>query len=642
MKILTLKHNIVPRWVIILIDQFLILVSFSLTFFSIRTPDSFIFLHGHFLNYLFLYSIICLIIFAKLHVHDGLIRYSNLQDMLKIFIAQFATSLIFLILVESYWEVFFNIYSYNVNGLLVINFFVSSGLLVMLRMVAKEVFSFAKKTLSAQKTVLICGTDNHAILLKHALETNPHSELSVSGFIDIENNSSIRFIEQKPIFQTPELRDLLIRHKVDKLLVTVEQLENKAVKELIELCLQHDINILTVPAADQWISGNLSNKQIRDLKIEDLLQRAPIVIANDKIYQELAGKNVLVTGAAGSIGSEIVRQVMNYKPAMVILLDQAESPLYALQLEISEKFPAVRIAVKLGDVRNNKTMSLLFDECHPNIIFHAAAYKHVPMMEDNPSEAITTNVLGTKNVADLSLKHNAEAFVMISSDKAVNPSNVMGASKRIAEIYVQSLAQKENYASTKFITTRFGNVLGSNGSVIPRFQEQLKKGGPVTVTHPEITRYFMTIPEAVNLVLEAGVMGKGGEIFVFDMGESVKIKDLAVKMIELAGLTPDKDIRIVYSGLRPGEKLYEELIGENESLQPTYHKRIRIAQGSFHPYISTSDSIQELINLIGKESRYDSHIVQQMKFIVRDYISMNSRFEELDEFRVPEAEITKD
>lgn len=642
MKILTLKHNIVPRWVIILIDQFLILVSFSLTFFSIRTPDSFIFLHGHFLNYLFLYSIICLIIFAKLHVHDGLIRYSNLQDMLKIFIAQFATSLIFLILVESYWEVFFNIYSYNVNGLLVINFFVSSGLLVMLRMVAKEVFSFAKKTLSAQKTVLICGTDNHAILLKHALETNPHSELSVSGFIDIENNSSIRFIEQKPIFQTPELRDLLIRHKVDKLLVTVEQLENKAVKELIELCLQHDINILTVPAADQWISGNLSNKQIRDLKIEDLLQRAPIVIANDKIYQELAGKNVLVTGAAGSIGSEIVRQVMNYKPAMVILLDQAESPLYALQLEISEKFPAVRIAVKLGDVRNNKTMSLLFDECHPNIIFHAAAYKHVPMMEDNPSEAITTNVLGTKNVADLSLKHNAEAFVMISSDKAVNPSNVMGASKRIAEIYVQSLAQKENYASTKFITTRFGNVLGSNGSVIPRFQEQLKKGGPVTVTHPEITRYFMTIPEAVNLVLEAGVMGKGGEIFVFDMGESVKIKDLAVKMIELAGLTPDKDIRIVYSGLRPGEKLYEELIGENESLQPTYHKRIRIAQGSFHPYISTSDSIKELINLIGKESRYDSHIVQQMKFIVRDYISMNSRFEELDEFRVPEAEITKD
>lgn len=642
MKLTALQQNIVPRWVIILIDQFLILVSFSLTFFSIRTPDSFIFLHGHFLNYLFLYSIICLIIFAKLHVHDGLIRYSNLQDMLKIFIAQFATSLIFLILVESYWEVFYNTYSYNVNGLLVINFFVSSGLLVMLRMVAKEVFSFAKKTLGSEKTVLICGTDHHAILLKHALETKPHSELTVSGFIDIENNSSIRFIEQKPIYQTQELRGLLTKHKIDKLLVTVEQLDKIAVKELIEFCLQQDISILTVPAADQWISGNLSNKQIRDLKIEDLLQRAPIVIANDKIYEELAGKNVLITGAAGSIGSEIVRQVMNYKPATVILLDQAESPLYALQLEISEKFPAARIVVKLGDVRNNKTMSLLFDESNPSIIFHAAAYKHVPMMEDNPSEAITTNVLGTKNVADLALKHHAEAFVMISSDKAVNPSNVMGASKRIAEIYVQSLAQKENYAATKFITTRFGNVLGSNGSVIPRFQEQLRKGGPITVTHPDITRYFMTIPEAVNLVLEAGVMGKGGEIFVFDMGASVKIKDLAVKMIELAGLTPDIDIKIVYSGLRPGEKLYEELIGDNESLQPTYHQRIRIAQGTYHPFLSTSDNIQELINLIGRESRYDSQIVQQMKLIVRDYISMNSRFEELDEFRLPEVEISKD
>ncbi|HVE61978.1 MAG TPA: nucleoside-diphosphate sugar epimerase/dehydratase, partial [Chitinophagaceae bacterium] len=378
-------------------------------------------------------------------------------------------------------------------------------------------------------------------------------------------------------------------------------------------------------------------------------QREPIVINNGLISKDLEGKRILITGAAGSIGSEIVRQVLNFEPEVVVLCDQAESALHEVQLEIQEKFPSSKIKIFIGSIQNFKRMQVLFNEYKPQIVFHAAAYKHVPMMENNPSEAVLTNVMGSKNIADLAIIHKAEKFIMISTDKAVNPTNIMGATKRIAEMYIQSLnnstddiLEVDNHGSilqvylrnskTKFITTRFGNVLDSNGSVIPRFRAQIQKGGPVTVTDPDITRYFMTIPEAVQLVLEAGTMGKGGEIFVFDMGKPVRIASLATQMIKLAGLIPDEDIKIVYTGLRPGEKLYEELLNEKETTLPTHHEKIKIAKVVTYPYEAILYDIEELI-LMGHHEDYIM-LVKKMKDVVPEFISKNSEFEKLDNLKI--------
>jgi FlaA1/EpsC-like NDP-sugar epimerase len=410
-------------------------------------------------------------------------------------------------------------------------------------------------------------------------------------------------------------------------------LDEQTKKSALENCLALGIQVLTVPPSDQWIYGKLNPQQIKDLKIEDLLQRNPIKIDNTRISEDLHGKRVLVTGAAGSIGSEIVNQVLSYKPAMVILCDQAESPLHEIKLEVEEKFPNVPTTIFIADIRNLQRMQKLFSDFRPEVVFHAAAYKHVPMMEENPSEAVLANVLGTKHVADLSVAFGTEKFVMVSTDKAVNPSNVMGTTKRIAEIYIQALKDnpinnKPGVQPTRFVTTRFGNVLGSNGSVIPRFRAQIQKGGPITVTHPEITRYFMTIPEAVQLVLEAGTMGTGGEIFIFDMGQPVKITDLALKMIKLAGLQPDKDIKIVYTGLRPGEKLYEELLNAGERTMPTHHPKIKIAQVITYPYEAVAADIQKLLEL--NKGQDDEAIVNKMKEIVPEFISKNSQYEYLD------------
>ena len=356
-----------------------------------------------------------------------------------------------------------------------------------------------------------------------------------------------------------------------------------------------------------------------------MLGREPIKLDNEKIKKQLSNKVVLVTGAAGSIGSEIVRQIVRFSPKKVILLDQAESPLYEIELELLEKTINCEIEVVMGDIRNKDRMDNMFRTFLPEVIYHAAAYKHVPMMENNPSEAILTNVLGTKNMADLSVKYNVKEFVMVSTDKAVNPTNVMGASKRIAEIYIQSINKTSN---TRFITTRFGNVLGSNGSVIPRFKKQIDKGGPITITHPEITRYFMTIPEACQLVLEAGAMGQGGEIFIFDMGKSVKIVDLAKKMIRLSGLTIDRDIQIIYTGLRPGEKLYEELLNDQENTLPTHHSQIMIAKVMEYNLEEVSEKINQLVAMFDEQN--NEKIVSKMKEIVPEFKSNNSIFEKLD------------
>lgn len=644
MKNFLLNGKAVPRWIILLIDFVITSWSFALSYFVIKEFEFTGIQRGHFFIYMGLYCMIALAVFYFMRVHTGLIRYSNTQDMLRIFGAVLLTSIIYWGWINLFIVPVYEIHTLNINLVLMVNFFIASSLLIMLRIVVKGIYFYIKRVASPDKIrVLIYGTDRNAILVKQALEASEKDRFMVSGFIDIDRNKINSYIERKKVYHIKDLPRLQERSRVDRLVVMNEHLDKRAKKVAIERSLQLGLKVVTVPPSDQWIYGRLSRNQIQDLRIEDLLQRDPIVIHNNQIQEELTGKRILITGAAGSIGSEIVRQVLNYQPELVILCDRAESPLHEIQLEIEERFQGTPVRTFIGDVTNWERMLNLFQEYTPQVIFHAAAYKHVPMMEHNPTEAILTNVKGTKTIADLAIVFNTEKFVMISTDKAVNPTNVMGASKRIAEIYIQSLNDLHNNAirdiarvngvsmngsmniTTKFVTTRFGNVLGSNGSVIPRFSAQIEKGGPVTVTHPEITRYFMTIPEAVQLVLEAGTMGKGGEIYIFDMGKPVRIVDLAKKMIGLAGLQPGKDIEIVYTGLRPGEKLYEELLNKAELTMPTHHEKIKISRVITYSYQEVEAKINQLL-VTGKE--YD--LVKKMKKIVPEYKSNNSVYEKLD------------
>ncbi|HMF72643.1 MAG TPA: nucleoside-diphosphate sugar epimerase/dehydratase, partial [Flavitalea sp.] len=532
MKKLLLNATVLPRWVILLVDLFISGSSFALSYFVVKQFDFPAILRGHFFFYTGLYCLVSGVVFYLMRVHTGLIRYSNIKDMLRIFLSVFVTSLVYPIAVQFIMVNNLNIASLSISTVLFINFFVASTMLVMLRTAVKELYNYVKRNTTPDKeNILIYGADNNSILLKQAMESGNAHKFLVAGFLEANNRKINTYIQQKKVYHLKELTTLKEKKNIEKLILMNEQLTSIDKKLVIEKCLQLGIQVLTVPPSDQWMSGKLSSNQIQALKIEDLLQREPIVINNSQVSKDIAGKRVLVTGAAGSIGSEIVRQVLSYDPEMVILCDQAESDLHEMQLDVEEKFPGIKIRVFIGNIREYKRMETMFNTYRPQIVFHAAAYKHVPMMEHHPSEAILTNVMGTKNLADLAVAYNSQKFVMISTDKAVNPTNIMGTSKRIAEMYVQSLSSSignehdangfNHNSNTRFITTRFGNVLGSNGSVIPRFREQIQKGGPVTVTDPEITRFFMTIPEAVQLVLEAGTMGTGGEIFIFDMGKPV-------------------------------------------------------------------------------------------------------------------------
>lgn len=639
-----LSGKTVPRWVILLIDLSITSFSFTLSYFVVKQFEFVEILRGHFFLYTGLYSIISLLVFYCMRIHTGLIRYSNIHDMFRIFASVFISSLIYPIAVALVLTYALNINSLDVSKALLINFFIASSLHIMLRTGVKGIYYQAKHhTTGDQKKVLIYGSDNKAVLIKQALISG--NQFLFEGFVETDMKKVNSSIQQGKVFHKKDLAKLKQNNKIDILIIVNEQLENKNTQDIIEACLKLGIKILTVPPSEQWISGKLSLKQLQELKIENLLQREPIVISNSLISGEIQGKRILITGAAGSIGSEIVRQVLTYNPEMVILCDQAESALYEIQLQMEERFPNADIRIFIGNIRNYKRLQIIFKECRPQIIFHAAAYKHVPMMENHPSEAIFTNVMGSKIIADLAVLYKAEKFVMISTDKAVNPTNVMGASKRIAEMYVQSRNSSPDNSTdilnasgdslienitlkTKFITTRFGNVLGSNGSVIPRFREQIIKGGPVTVTDKEITRYFMTIPEAVQLVLEAGTMGQGGEIFIFDMGKPVKINDLAINMIKLAGLVPNKDINIVYTGLRPGEKLYEELLDDKERTIPTHHEKIKIAKIRTCSHGQILADIQELITICEQDDQ--SRLVKKMKEIVPEFKSKNSKYETLD------------
>jgi FlaA1/EpsC-like NDP-sugar epimerase len=653
MKMNFIKSRSVPRWVIQLIDFVIISWSFTLSYFILKHFEFSEIYRGHFFLYTSVYCVITAAVFYGMRIHTGLIRYSNTLDILRIFSAVLIVSIIYPLVVKFIIEDYFNFDSLKVTNVLIINFFISTSLLIMLRTAAKEMFHFAKRIATTTKErVLIYGTNSSSLLIKQAIENSQTDSIAILGFIETNHKKVNGSIEQKRVYHIEDLDKLKNKFQLNKLIIQNDELGSKEKKHIIEYCLKIGIKVVTVPPSDQWVYGRLSLKQIKDLNIEDLLQREPIIINNNSISNELSGKRILITGAAGSIGSEVVRQVLKYDPEMVILCDQAESFLHDMQLEVEEKFPQATCKIFIGNIQNFKRMQVLFREYKPQYVFHAAAYKHVPMMENNPSEAVLTNVMGTKNIADLSVLFEAEKFVMISTDKAVNPTNVMGTSKRIAEMYIQSLNSGDNgffdfisaddnklptaisNTKTRFITTRFGNVLDSNGSVIPRFRSQIQKGGPITVTDPEITRYFMTIPEAVQLVLEAGTMGNGGEIYVFDMGKPVKIAQLAKQMITLAGLIPDEDIKIIYTGLRPGEKLYEELLNEKEKTMPTHHEKIKIAKVVTYPYEKVLHDVEELIFL----SSHDDHfmLVKKMKDIVPEFISNNSRFEQLDHIKMVE------
>lgn len=631
MRKILLDNKVLPRWIIFLIDLVLASWSFVLAYFiseEFQFPDI---LRGHFLIYTNLYVLVCVPVFLILKVHVGLIRYSNMRDMLRIFTAILTSSIIYTLLIITVVEPHFGIHSLRVREVLLINFFIGSSLLIFLRIAAKGTFQYFHDRLSKRDKVrvLIYGADDKAVLVKRALESSVTSKFIVVGFIDTDRSRLNSLVEQKKVYHIKDLGLLKETKHVDQLLLLNDKLGERDKQVVIERCLRIGIQVVTAPTPDKWLSGTIGESQIKNLKIEDLLQRKPIEIDNAKVKADLFDRVVLVTGAAGSIGSEIVRQVMTYHPRLLILCDQAESPLHDMQLEVEENFPDVNCEIVIADVRNAQRMEKLFRQLRPQVVYHAAAYKHVPLMENNPYEAVSTNIKGTRIVADLSVQYGVEKFVMISTDKAVNPTNVMGTSKRIAEIYTQSLNNAHFNKNTRFITTRFGNVLGSNGSVIPRFRAQIEKGGPITVTHPEITRYFMTIPEAVQLVLEAGTMGQGGEIFVFDMGKPVKIVNLARKMIKLAGYEPGTDIDIVYTGLRPGEKLYEELLNSEELTLPTHHEKISIARVINHNYVDATLEIDKLLEL--SKGSDNMELVKQMKAIVPEYLSKNSPFEELDE-----------
>lgn len=615
------KHT--PRWIVFLIDVIICLVSIVLSYlirFEFRISVEQI----HTLR-----MVVPLVLFIRafsfmaFRSYAGLIRYTSAKDAERIFLV-ISTSSILLFLV--------NFINYSgteqfiiPNSILLIDFFITTILLVGSRLFYKTVYYTIKNTDIDKDNIIIVGVEQSAAAAKRAIDRDTISNLKVIAFIDPHNQQEGKKIEDVDIYNTYKLDYLLQKHKISKVIIAQKSLDPIKKTKIIDKCLNFDVKVQTIPDATAWINGELSLNQIKSIKIEDLLERPPIVLDKKRIQSYIKGKTVLVTGAAGSIGSEMVRQIAKFYPKKIILFDQAESPLYDLELELKESLHFYEFETVIGSITNSYRVNKLFEVYKPTVVFHAAAYKHVPMMENNPTEAVFNNVSGTKLIADTAVKYGVEKFVMISTDKAVNPTNIMGASKRIAEIYTQTLNKS---ADTNFITTRFGNVLGSNGSVIPRFRKQIEQGGPLTITHPEVTRFFMTIPEACQLVLEAGAMGQGGEIFIFDMGKSVKILDLAKKMIKLSGLSLGKDIQINFTGLRPGEKLYEELLNNKENTIPTYHPKIMIAMvQDYQPEVVFS-KINELISQLSNHNNF--RIVSLMKDIVPEFLSKNSIYEDID------------
>lgn len=623
-----LSNRVLSRFTIFMIDILMIMFS-CLTMYLVRygfvelTPE----VRADGVTLAIILIFVNAVTFILFRTFSGILRFSSFSDLMRITYALmlgYGFTYLAIIILKKYHPGF---YLDDITFISV--FFLNTFLMIFSRILTKEVYEFITGRDVKPVNVFIYGTKEAGISVAKALKGNSEFNYRVLGFISDESQMVGKELmgitihaNNENIFRTMESKD------VKTVIVSPQQMEEIKNADLLSNFVDHNISLLTTVPLNEWNGMIMSKEQLKDVQIEDLLPRDPIHINMLKIASNIEGKRIMVTGAAGSIGSEIVRQVANFNPYSIILIDQAETPLHDMRLELKDKWRELRAEIIVADVSNASRMERIFSRTRPQYIFHAAAYKHVPMMEDNVSESVQTNILGTKIVADLAVKYNADKFVMVSTDKAVNPSNVMGCSKRICEIYVQSLAKyiaKSGKRTTQFITTRFGNVLGSNGSVIPLFREQIKNGGPVTVTHPEIIRYFMTIPEACQLVLEAGAMGKGGEIYIFDMGKPVKILDLAKRMIRLSG---SRNIKIEFTGLRHGEKLYEELLNIAEHTKPTYHEKIMIADVREYEYEEVSRKVDALIH---SSFEYDDmRTVKKMKEIVPEFRSINSPFEAVD------------
>jgi len=614
----------VPRWIIFLIDTFLAMVSLLLAYllrfeFSIPsaeiTPLIFAFP---------IYMIVRIVMSLIGKTYAGIIRYSGTEDTLRIVKVIGGGSIFFVLLnlvkYAGWDQAYFLPFS-----IIIIDAILAAILMIAFRLGVKLAYVEIKNPRSERKQVVIYGAGESGIITKRTIDRDGETRYRVIAFVDDDASKQGKRMDGVTIYHTEKLNELLLRNSVASVIISIQNPKLKHRRRVIETSIARGVQVLNVPPVNSWINGELSFNQIKDVKIDDLLGREVIKLKDGKVEATLSGKTVLVTGAAGSIGSGLVRQIIQYSPELVVCLDQAESPIYDLENEIRNNYPNANLQMVIGDVCRQERMENLFQTFRPEIVFHAAAYKHVPLMELNPSEAVLTNVFGTKTLVDLSIQSTVETFVLVSTDKAVNPTNVMGSSKRIAEIYAQS---SNGRSKTNFVTTRFGNVLGSNGSVIPLFKKQIEAGGPVTVTHQEVTRYFMTIPEACQLVLEAGAFGQGGEIFVFDMGESVKILDLAKQMISLSGLELDKDISIKITGLRPGEKLYEELLNSDENSLETHHPQIKIAKVRNYPFKEVHQQITKLVSLFNQQD--NDLLVKEMKAIVPEFKSNNSEFSKFD------------
>ena len=626
-----------PRWGVLLLDLVLCTIAFwvsiwiSARYVDYETIDPRILTPG------WQYAVVMmvqLVAFWAFHTYSGILRYSTFTDMIKVLLANISTGFVL---------VAFNLIMQKTTGchpifntVVVIYVFIAFVLLFSLRVGVKSIGEYLQQFGNGSPRVMIYGTKYAGVSIAKMLRSAGNTPYRPVGFIADGKDPAgfdVAGLRVRPLNE--KLFDWMQARKIQHVIVSpVKMREINPAKDL-QIFIDHNIHILTTPYFTPVDNTNDIDAErigrIDSIRIEDLLERPQIEVNTENVRQIIRDKVVLISGAAGSIGSELVRQVQQFEPKATILLEMAESPLHDLTLDLHQQFPKARFIPIIADVRNRERIEQIFSELRPDVIYHAAAYKHVPLMESFPNEAIQANVLGTKNMADMAVKFGVERFVMISTDKAVNPTNIMGASKRIAEIYVQSLFHKLNKTNadcTKFITTRFGNVLGSNGSVIPYFRKQIASGGPVTVTHPDIIRYFMTIPEACCLVMEASTLGNGGEIFVFDMGQPVKILDLARNMIRLAGYTPEKDIPIVFTGLRPGEKLYEELLNQKELTLPTTNNKIMIARVREFDFDQINGQIDQLIATSHQDKIFTT--VKIMKELVPEYISKNSVYERLD------------
>jgi FlaA1/EpsC-like NDP-sugar epimerase len=611
---------------VVVIDLLLVICSYHLAFLVIDDIGSNFYEVLTLLQQALFIILLYVASFFIFSTYAGLIRHSTFVDIFKIGLA--CATVMTVVVVVNYSSYFYYGEKLFLMPFLIVNTSLTFGAMLSFRLFVKKVYASFSHYKHKRDTVLIVGVNDDNIALAEALVTSNSRNFNFVGFVSLKKDCKQVKILGKPILKyDAKFYDRILPMKVTALIIAGSSLDLNQKNELVDKALANNLKVFSVPEITQWSDKEDVAATIKEIQIEDLLERASIQLDDSQISSYLNGKNVLITGGAGSIGSEIVRQVSRYQPECILILDQAESPLYELELELRDAFPDVSYKVILADVRRKDRLEQVFSSNKISVVFHAAAYKHVPMIEKNPKEAVGVNILGTVHLADLSMAYKIDRFVMISTDKAVNPTNVMGASKRAAEMYVQSLQQRAT-GKTTFITTRFGNVLGSNGSVIPYFKKQIESGGPVTVTHQDIIRYFMTIPEACQLVLQAGTMGNGGEIFVFDMGKPVKIMDLAKRMIQLSGFKPYTDIDIKIIGLRPGEKLYEELLSDSSTSMPTHHQKIMIAKDQAISYKDVLNHIIEIAAAAQQEN--DVFLVGKIKQLVPEYISKNSVFELLD------------